>query len=627
MKRKYFYKMIICCLCLTLVLVLSGCQNTTTQNDILTQKATASGKTQITILVKYAFSINTFEKAIEEKFPNIDIVQVGNYTSDRGIDEYAARMEHDDLTDIVMTWPLDVGSEYWEDRLIDLSGMSFTSNYNTSMLNQISQDGKLYYLPGPSQIRGIVYNKTLFKEKGWSVPTDYDSFIKLCQTIEASGMRSLQLGFKNSEVFDTAFDGYGYSSSFSSLQDAQWLNSYNEGTGSFGDQYGNAIDTFQEMTAAGIFKTSDLDVDYSDREVMLFNRGCAMIEDSVLLARMGYDYNGCTDEFGLMPFFNKGDNADWARLYMVCYIGLNKHLTESANKEKYDLVKQIMEYISTTDGQKALAGDTGGMFSSLKGTSLPEVNELSDLVSTLEAGRFAIFPELKNAQTALREGLAGLLKGTLTKEQLIAQVDAANKSGVAAKEEEAIGTANKDFTLIDTGSYICDVLTKKSGSEIALYLDNGKDGLYNGKGVSGRFYNGDITMKDINRISPDLKSGDAGVLWNVTITGKNLINTLEKSIIIENSKKGWFYYFSGLKVEFNPTAEMGHRIKKITLSDGTAIEDDKKYTVAISNDSIPEEYMISCEKTNLKIKDILVEAIKEDKTISPSNDGRFTIVQ
>ena len=627
MKKKRFYKKLIGLLSFVLVFSLMGCQSTEAPTDVLTQKETEEGRTQITVLVKHAFAINTFEKMVEEKFPNIDIVQVGNFSSDIGAEEYSARLEHDDLTDIVMTWPLDVGREYWEDRLMDLSGMSFTSNYNTSMLNQVSNGGKLYYLPGPAQIRGIVYNKTLFKEKGWEVPHDYEGFIKLCQTIEASGIRSLQLGFKNPEVFDTAFDGFAYASSFSTLQDAQWLNEYNNGKGSFGDQYSKAIDTFEDLSKAGVFKKSDLDVNYQEREKMIFNRQCAMIEDSVLVARMGHDYNGCTDEFGLMPFFNEAKDADWARLYMVCYIGLNKHLAESANKEKFELVKQIMEYISTDEGQDALIGDTGGMFSSLKGSSLPDVPEISDLVTTLKEGRFAIFPEFRNAQGTLRSCLADLLRGDITKTELIKKVDEANKSAVDAPKEEVLGTATKDFTFIETGNFMCDALAKKSGCEVALYLDNGKDGLFNGKGITGRFYKGDVTMKDVERISSAFKNGSKGELLKITMKGKDLMKTLEESIVSRSNKKGWFYYFSGLKVDINPAAKIGNRIKKVTLADGTKLEDDKSYSIAIMDDSVPKEYMITSDNTGVLVKDVLVEAIKNAKTISPSEDGRFNIVE
>lgn len=613
---------------LTLLLfLLSSCSSPETEEDILTQTVVPDDKIPVTILVKYAFSINGFEKAAEEKFPELDIIQVGNYTSDRGLVEYERRLEHDDLTDIVMTWPLEIGEEYWEDRLIDLSGMSFTGKYNTSMLNKISKDGKLYYLPGPAQVRGIVYNKTLFKEKGWNVPKNYKEFVALCKKIEESGMRSLQLGFGNSEVLDTAFVGYSYGNGYSTPGDAQWISKYNEGEGSFADHFMPALKTFEEMTKAGIWKASDLDVTYADREEMLFTRKCAMAEDSVLMARMGYEQNGCTDEFALMPFFNKGTDNDWARLYMVCYIGMNKHLEETGNKEKYDLIKELMEYISTPEGQEALSSDTGAMYSSVNGVPAPNIPEIELLLPALSHGRYAIFPELRNAQNALRLGLAGMLKSNMKKEDVVKLVDKGNLSAAGSSQGERIGTASKDFSLIETGNFITDTLRSQSGADIALFMDNGKDGTYNGKGVSGKFYKGEQTEEDIVRIFPDLKHNEKGVLQIVEMTGKSLIQTLEYSIPVDNNKTGWFYYFSGLRMKFDPTAAPGKRIKELTDVDGKEINLKKTYTIAVMDQTVPEKFILSCNDTNLSIIQLLTDAIKKEKTISPSLDGRFTVVK
>ncbi|MEG2909813.1 MAG: hypothetical protein RR945_11360, partial [Erysipelotrichaceae bacterium] len=127
-----------------LVASLSGCaQNEPKQSseDILTQNVVDKDKLQITVLVKPAFFINSYEKIIEKKFPKVDLIQVGNYTSDMGIEEYKARLKNDDLTDIIMTWPLDVGKEYWEERLLDLSSLPLTSNYNQERLENISENG------------------------------------------------------------------------------------------------------------------------------------------------------------------------------------------------------------------------------------------------------------------------------------------------------------------------------------------------------------------------------------------------------------------------------------------------------------------------------------------------------
>lgn len=609
--------------------ILSACTAKTELEhvDILTQKANPDDRLQVSVLVKYAFTINGFEQAVEEKFPDVDIVQVGNYTRDMGVAEYEARLKNNDHTDIVMTWPYSIGEEYWEESLLDLGGMDFSSRYNISALNEISRDGKLYYLPGPAQVRGIVYNKTLFEEQGWQVPSDFNGFIELCKTIELSGIRSLQLGLKNSEVLDTAFTGYGYADSYSNPLDSQWVKSYEEGSGkSFGDHYGSALDTFQTLIDAGVLRATDLDIDYSEREKMLFTRECAMVEDSVLLARMGADQTGTADEYGLMPFFNPGNGGDWARLYPICYVGLGKQLAEPANAEKYAAVMDIMDYISTPEGQAALMSDTGAMYSSLNGVGAPDVPELDDMTKALEEGRYGVFPELANAQSALREGLAGMVAGVLGKSEVVAMVDKQNALPKEASDDQIIlGTATEDFTMIETGGFVADALRFAAGTDFALFLDNGKDGRYNGKGISAKFYTGEVTMLDVHRVLPDLKHGDDGVLQKVSMTGQNLIETLEHSLPVDNDQTGWFYYFSGLTIEFDPEASPGSRIKTIALQDGSALDPNAVYTIAVSDNSVPEEYCITSENVGPLVVDVVSDAIKEAGTISPVQDNRFIV--
>lgn len=597
----------------------------TTATDVVSQKITPQGKIPVTVLVKNAFSINTFEKAVEEKFPQLDIIQVGNFTSDMGIAEYEARMEHNDMTDMVMTWPVSAGEEYFSQRLIEMSAMPFSDKYVKSMLNNIARDGKLYYLPGPSQVRGIVYNKTLFRENNWEVPTDFDGFIALCKKIEQSGIRSLQLGLKNSEVLDTAFFGYGYENSLRKPENAQWLANYNTGVGNFADNFKPALDTFQKLIDEGVLKSKDLDVDYSVRENMIFNRKCAMVEDSVLLARMGTEYNGCTDEFGIMPFFNSGKDSDWARLYPVCYVGASKNLEQPENKEKLSLVTQVLEYISTPEGQAALAGDTGGMFSSLKGVAPSDISEFKDLMTALNNGRYAVFPTLKNSQNALREGLAKMLKGELDATGVSDMVNKENLSPPVITPSPVVGSATENFTLMETGNYITDTMREQSGSDIALFLDNGKDGKQNGRGVAAKIYSGEITKADIKRILPDFKQGEKGDLIKVVMTGESLLTTLEHSVPFNNNQSGWFYYFSGLKMEFAPAAQPGSRIKSVTDLNGNTIDPQKEYTVAVMDKCVPTNLLISSAPMGITIGDLLEQKIATAKTISPSKDGRFVI--
>lgn len=612
------------------LLLVAGCSSeteVTTKDDILTQKKSDDKRTQISVLVKYGFSINGFEETIEKRFPDIDIVQVGNFTANTVLaKEYEARLKHDDLTDMVMTWPLNIGNEYWGDRLIDMSGMSFTSQYNTPSLSVISQDGKLFYVPGPAQIRGIVYNKTMFEENGWAIPNNYEEFIALCKQIEETGTRAFQLSLGNQEVLDTAFVGFNFSNSFSTPKDGQWVADYNEGEGKFSDHFTTALDNFQRLVDEGILQKSDLDLYYQDTQRNLFTREIAMTEDCVMLTQMGMDVAGSTDEFALMPMFSPSEGeGGWVRLQMVSYIGLSKHLQEPQQKEKYDKVMVLMEYISSKEGQLALASDTGAMYSSVKGVGAPNDKEIYDVKDALNHGRYAVFPQLERITTQLRFGLSGMADGTLDKNAVATMLDEVSDVKSVSKLV-TFGEATSDFTMIDTGNFVTDIMRKKAKSDIALFMDNGKDGLYNGKGISARFYKGDLTQEDIDRVYPDIKHGEKEELWKVKMSGKDLVKTLEHSMKIDN-RGGWFYYFSGLKMEYDPVAKPGKRIKSIELENGDKIDDDKIYTVAIMDDTVEKDVMQSYESTGVLIKDLIKDEIVKQKKITPAKDNRFIISQ
>ncbi|MEA5004099.1 MAG: 5'-nucleotidase [Christensenella sp.] len=219
-----------------------------------------------------------------------------------------------------------------------------------------------------------------------------------------------------------------------------------------------------------------------------------------------------------------------------------------------------------------------------------------------------------------------MLDGSMTREQAVALIDEQNRYPEVSEDDEVIGNASTDFTLIETGNFLTDAMREKAGTEIALFLDNGKDGRNNGKGVSGKIYEGEQTEADILRIFPDLRREEKGELQKVTMTGQKLLDTLEYAIPVDNDSRGWFYYFSGLRMEFAPAAEPGSRIKKITDAQGNDIDLNKVYSVAVMDASVPEDAVISCEDTGLSIKDIWTEKIKILGTISPGGDGRFLAV-
>lgn len=608
---------------MVLSLLLASCGSAKIADaDLMTLKKPDPLKTQITIMTKYSVFLDEFEKAAEEKFPQVDIVQVGNFTSNYS-DEYAQRMKNGDLTDIVLTWPLDNDARACEDYLIDLAGMEFTSRYSTSMLNSIAQDGKLYYLPGPTQLRGIIYNKTMFEKNGWEVPDDFEGFVALCKQIEASGMRSLQLSFWNKEVLRYAFMGFGYAGSFSSALSLQTLQTYNAGVGSFGDFAQPAFESFERLIKEGILKPSDLEVRYPIRGQMLYNRECAMVSDGIALIHEAKKA-GSHDEFAIMPFFSHGDDGQWGHMIPVQYIGMNKNLTRPANKKKYQLVLELMDFISTPEGQLSLATGNTSCVSSLSQSAPPDAPELSPMRDAITKGHFAMFPSFTNVETAMYEALAAMLRGEIDSAEAIRRIDAENQNPTLVERPPPIAQAKETFSLAETGGLVTDILREYAGTDFALFLDNSKDGQYNARGISAKLYQGDVYESDITlRVLPVLQHGEEGFLHKVTLTGQNLLQVLEHSI----EDGGGFYYVSGLKMTYDPYQEPGKRIQSIIDAAGGEIKPEQLYTVAVLEGSIDESLIEQCENTNVLVKDIVVNAVKQKGSLTPAKDGRLVMVK
>ncbi len=73
--------------------------------------------------------------------------------------------------------------DFQQEYLLDISSYDFLKNYNLSLVNQRDVDGAVYTLPANYSIICMMYNKTLFNEHGWEVPTTHNELVSLCKQI------------------------------------------------------------------------------------------------------------------------------------------------------------------------------------------------------------------------------------------------------------------------------------------------------------------------------------------------------------------------------------------------------------------------------------------------------------
>lgn len=81
----------------------------------------------------------------------------------------------------------------------DFSGLAdIKENYllTNKDLEYVPEDG-VYAVPYMANAAGVLYNRDMFEEHGWSIPTTWDEFTQLCEEIQAEGMQPLYFGYKD----------------------------------------------------------------------------------------------------------------------------------------------------------------------------------------------------------------------------------------------------------------------------------------------------------------------------------------------------------------------------------------------------------------------------------------------
>ncbi len=139
-----------------------------------------------------------------EKHPNVTIVHDALPTADVRT-KLTVEMAAGNPPDV--SWsPLSYAREFIKDnKIIDWSGVFKDPRYpefkqwfsETSLNFATTLDGKIMLAPQEGSIDGLYYNKDLFAQYGWKVPTTFDELLALVPQTKAQGIATLVTGGKD----------------------------------------------------------------------------------------------------------------------------------------------------------------------------------------------------------------------------------------------------------------------------------------------------------------------------------------------------------------------------------------------------------------------------------------------
>lgn len=611
----------------------TGCASNVKQGvsdtEVLTLTEVPEDKMMITMRMGDGMNYKSMKDAIESKFEDVCIVSRSNSPVEMSAKNH-------DSEDIILSTGYEYTSIDMEEAFIDLSGESFIQNYYLSMLQEGEVNGKLYFLPGPSNIYGIVYNKDMFEENGWEVPDNLDEFITLCQTIDETGIRAIQPALYYTDAASQFFTGFTYKAVLAGTENEKWFSDYKNGETVMKGHMEPAFDIIDRLIEAGILRVDDFEMQPVTRSNMLYkDRTCAMILETQAASEYVQRINGAdAPRIGLMPFYSGSDkDSDYFLSVPVYNIAISKSLENKGNEKKLKKAKEILEYLSTAEGQKAVMGDNTSVISSVKGIKQGENEFLKAAEETIDKGHVVrqVF-YAKYAGTGfikkMKEGLLSYVEGRISREQMMDELDKA-RDGILYQENVSetvkIGKARETFSIMQTACLISDIFREKTNAEIGLCAANMRN-----SGNNWKIYKGDIlyngigtldTYLDMSFLKKTNEDNNSGKLLKVKMTGKNILKALNSVDMGGVGFPDAYFTASGLKITFAPWAQEGKRYVSVMLSNGKAMDLEQEYTVALWVGAINEELIESIvEVYDVRVADLLKDRIEEKGgVIEPEN--------
>lgn len=570
-------------------------------------------KVSLSVLCVNTDYSQNFVRTIQKHFSDVDL-QVEYHGASNNPSGYIDRMvESGNAPDIVYSGAI-LREDLQKNYLLDLSAYDFAGRYSVSIINQRDVDGALYMLPGTYSVFSMLYNKSLFEEKGWTVPTTNDEFVALCRQIR-----------EESDIIPVAHTGFtvgtywrmlgalAQSGFLGTSEGAEWTKEFVKGEASFEEGFGEAIRMMQGWKEAGVLDSSDITSVNSDVYAKLTNREAAMAYPVGGLASLSKAISDGEDEIGAFPFLGKDAESGLLTTSINFNFGLSKSLGDKGNEKKLAKALDIMAFLSSEEGQKELAVLDTDVSPLGKKTPPAENTPYADVWELVESGDCLpyLLTDYYDVWVQCGSELKEAMMGDGSFDAIAADMDELHKKAMADQQSVLpLATVEEDMTHQQTVQIMADLLYE-TGSDVAIVSDGiFIDGIANTTGVSGRLFAGDIYSETSYIIN--IPGAFNKNLVRLTLTGRELFELLEgeRSVTDGNKTAVFDYYWSGVDAQI----ENG-KIVSAALKDGTPIEESKTYTAVMCAGDYDAEAYPNSEDTGIIVSDAYL-AVMEGKTIT-----------
>lgn len=544
-----------------------------------------------------ALTITSFNSLITQEFFNIFYekhpevtFKVQSYSGVNGSGYAMTSLENGDIPDIYVTTQ-SFNREAQEKYLLDLSNYDFINNYTNTLLDSLDINGGIYLLPSGYQLTGIYYNKTIMAENGWDVPKSFKELKALSKKIKAAGYKTVGHGMSLDGFPFNYFFNIGNTGYFGTPEGTQWKEEFPKGEAKAvgNDELKKTVDYFKKWVDAGFITTQHMETEqfYEGESVFFLSLGLNKYEYTAK--------NGKTYEFGTIPWLSEDGSNNMLTRSVSRYMGINKSLIKKGNEQKLEDALTFMNYISTSEGQKALMSSSSYYMPSLNESSLPADSPYQEIADLVSEGRTVnmLYVGWEKLIIPIAQDVKQLIEGEASTEEMLAAFDATNDSLLSGDSDDIYAKVPQTLTLEETAKLVALAEGKAVDVDCAMislneYHEGDKS---NNQGLGWYLYKGDVNMDMVNQIRPKA----------VTIS----ILEMTGAEIKEMRDSGFDLYGDSVPYEY-----------LLFTKGDIELKDEKVYKLAISTGELTEEMRANAVETEVSPATAIKQYVQELKTIT-----------
>src|SRR5690606_33602702 len=138
-------------------------------------------------------STDAWIEQCKEKF-NITI-ELQNVPTDQYAATLKTKISASDIPDLVSMH--DIGRDYQskgeqitvdKNMFLDIKDLTSVQDYLSGVIENVTRDGKVFYVPVSTNSLGVIYNKNVFKDNGIEIPKNINEFTAAMDQLKAAGV-------------------------------------------------------------------------------------------------------------------------------------------------------------------------------------------------------------------------------------------------------------------------------------------------------------------------------------------------------------------------------------------------------------------------------------------------------